>query len=113
LWPITAWDFRGAEQMWSNYNSFRAIENGLVMFRVVKEGLTLAVNHHGHPLVQSNYFVNDQPIVYADLPTEGVDTLYSLLGDWFAWLSIAGFVLLLVIVIARRISKAKQLAKPD
>jgi len=102
---VPAWDFRYAEHIWSYYMSFRAIENGFSMFRMAREGLTLAVDYQGRPLVQSNYFLNDQPIIYADLPTEGVDTLYSLLGDWFAWLSVAGFVVLLVIAIARRKSE--------
>jgi apolipoprotein N-acyltransferase len=102
---VPAWDFRYAEHIWSYYMSFRAIENGFSMFRIAREGLTLAVDYQGRPLVQSNYFLNDQPIIYADLPTEGVDTLYSLLGDWFAWLSVAGLVVLLVIAIAKRKSE--------
>jgi apolipoprotein N-acyltransferase len=106
---VPAWDFRYVEHVWSHFMAFRAIENGFAMFRVVREGLTIAVDHQGRPLVQSNYFLNDQQIVYADLPTEGVDTLYSLLGDWFAWLSVAGFVVLLVIAIAKRKSEEKQL----
>jgi apolipoprotein N-acyltransferase len=110
---MPAWDFRGAEQIWSHYIAFRAIENGFAMFRVVREGLTLAVDHQGRPLVQSNYFLNDQAIIYADLPTEGRETAYALLGDWFAWLSVAGFVVLLGIAIARRKSEEKQLVKPD
>lgn len=110
---VPAWDFSGAEQIWSHYISFRAIENGFAMFRVVREGLTLAVDQRGRPLVQSNYFVNDQPIIYADLPTEGRKTAYSLMGDWFAWLSIAGLVLLLVISIAKRKSERKQQTKSD
>ena len=102
---VPAWDFRYAEHIWSYYMSFRAIENGFSMFRLAREGLTLAVDHQGRPLVQSNYFLNDQPIIYADLPTEGRETVYSLLGDWFAWLSVAGFVVLLVIAIAKRKSE--------
>ena len=99
---VPAWDFRYAEHIWSYYMSFRAIENGFSMFRLAREGLTLAVDYQGRPLVQSNYFLNDQPIIYADLPTEGRETVYSLLGDWFAWLSVAGLVALLVIAIAKR-----------
>jgi len=110
---VPAWDFRYAEHVWSHFMAFRAIENGFSMFRMAREGLTLAVDHQGRTLVQSNYFLNDQQIIYADLPTEGVDTLYSLLGDWFAWLSVAGFVVLLVIAIAERKSEEKQLVKPD
>jgi len=102
---VPAWDFRYAEHVWSQFNAFRAIENGFSMFRVAREGLTLAVDHQGRPLVQSSYFLNDQPIIYADLPTEGRDTVYSLVGDWFAWLSVAGLVVVLVIGIAERKSE--------
>jgi apolipoprotein N-acyltransferase len=110
---VPAWDFQGAEYFWPYSTAFRAIENGFAMFRVARESLTLAVDYQGRPLVQSNYFSNDQPIIYADLPTEGRETVYTLLGDWFAWLSITGLVLLLVMVIAKRKSEGKQLVTPD
>jgi apolipoprotein N-acyltransferase len=106
---VPAWDFRYVEHIWSHFMAFRAIENGFAMFRMVREGFTLAVDRQGRTLVQSNYFLNDQPIIYADLPTEGRETVYSLLGDWFAWLSVAGLVVLLVIAIAKRKSEEKQL----
>ncbi|NIV31700.1 MAG: hypothetical protein GWN58_20115 [Anaerolineae bacterium] len=105
---VPAADLRYAEHVWSPFHAFRAIENGFAMFRMAREGLTLAVDHQGRTLVQSNYFLNDQQIIYADLPTEGVDTVYSLLGDWFAWLSVAGFVVLLVIAIVKRVPKEEQ-----
>jgi apolipoprotein N-acyltransferase len=110
---VPAWDFRYAVNIWSYFQTFRAIENGFSMFRMAREGLTLAVDHQGRSLVQSNYFLNDQSIIYADLPTEGRETVYSLLGDWFAWLSVAGFVVLLVISITKRKSEEKQLVNLD
>jgi apolipoprotein N-acyltransferase len=105
---VPAADLPYAEHIWSHFMAFRAIENGFAMLRIAREGLTLAVDHQGRTLVQSNYFLNDQPVIYADLPTEGVDTLYSLLGDWFAWLSIAGFVVLLAMAIVKRAPKEEQ-----
>jgi len=110
---VPAWDFQGAEYFWPYVTAFHAIENGFAMFRVARESLTIAVDYQGRPLVLSNYFLTDQSIIYADLPTEGRETVYSLLGDWFAWLSIAGFVVLLVISIAKRKSEGKQLVTPD
>jgi apolipoprotein N-acyltransferase len=110
---VPAWDFQGVEYFWSYGTAFHAIENGFAMFRVARESLTIAVDYQGRPLVLSNYFLTDQSIIYADLPTEGRETVYSLLGDWFAWLSVAGFVVLLVISIAKRKSEKKQLVKPD
>jgi apolipoprotein N-acyltransferase len=110
---VPAWDFQGAEYFWPYVTAFHAIENGFAMFRVARESVTIAVDFQGRPLVLSNYFLTDQSIIYAELPTEGRETVYSLLGDWFAWLSVAGFVVLLVISIAKRKSEEKQLVKPD
>jgi len=110
---VPAWDFQGAEYFWPYGTAFRAIENGFAMFRVARESVTIAVDYQGRPVVLSNYFLTDQSIVYADLSTEGRETVYSLLGDWLAWLSIAGLVLLVVMAIAKRKSEGKQLVTPD
>jgi apolipoprotein N-acyltransferase len=110
---VPAWDFQGVEYFWPYGTAFRAIENGFAMFRVARESVTIAVDYQGRPLVLSNYFLTDQSIVYADLSTEGRETVYSLLGDWFAWLSIAGLVLLVVMAIAKRKSEKKQRVTPD
>jgi len=109
---VPAWDFEGVKYFWPYGTAFRAIENGFAMFRVARESVTIAVDYQGRPLVLSDYFLTDQSIVYADLPTEGRETVYSLLGDWFAWLSIAGLVLLVVMAIAKRESEGKQLVTP-
>jgi len=105
---VPAWDFQGVEYFWPYGTAFRAIENGFAMFRVARESVTIAVDYQGRPLVLSNYFLTDQSVIYADLPTEGRVTTYALLGDWFAWLSIAGLVLLVVMAIAKRRSKEEQ-----
>jgi apolipoprotein N-acyltransferase len=110
---IPAWDFEGVKYFWPYGTAFRAIENGFAMFRPARESVSIAVDYQGRPVVLSDYFLTDQSIVYADLSTEGRETVYSLLGDWFAWLSVAGFVVLLVIAIARRKSEEKPLVKPD
>jgi apolipoprotein N-acyltransferase len=110
---IPAWDFEGVKYFWSYGTAFRAIENGFSIFRPARESVSIAVDYQGRPLVLSDYFLTDQSIVYADLSTEGRETVYSLLGDWFAWMSIAGLVSLVVMAIARQESEGKQLIKSD
>jgi apolipoprotein N-acyltransferase len=99
---MPAWDFESVKYFWPYGTAFLAIENGFTMFRLARESVSIAVDYQGRPVVLSDYFLTDQPIVYADLPTEGRVTVYSLLGDWFAWMSIAGFVLLLTIAMTKR-----------
>jgi apolipoprotein N-acyltransferase len=110
---MPAWDFEGVKYFWPYGTAFRAIENGFAMFRLARESVSIAVDYQGRSVVLSDYFLTDQPIVYADLSTEGRETVYRLLGDWFAWLSSAGLVLLVVMAIAKRQSEGKQLVTPE
>jgi apolipoprotein N-acyltransferase len=81
---------------------FRAIENGMSMLRANYHGLSSALDYHGRVLAQMNHFVTDERVMIADLPTEGLPTVYSRIGDLFAWLSIAAFVALVVLAIVKR-----------
>ena len=44
----------------------------------------------------------DERVMIADLPTQGVTTVYSRIGDLFAWLCVAGFLGLIVFAIVNR-----------
>lgn len=93
-WQTLAVD--NAVRMISRMFYFRAIENGYAIVIPIYHGWTLAADPQGRVLAAYDFFSSSQSIAYADVPTEGVWTLYSVLGDWFAWLSIAGFVAILV-----------------
>lgn len=73
---------------------FRAIENGFSMIRSTGAGLSVAVNHLGQPLAVKNYFTTDESMMISHVPVNGVTTIYSKIGDLFAWLCIAGFLIL-------------------
>ncbi|QBD76303.1 hypothetical protein EPA93_09905 [Ktedonosporobacter rubrisoli] len=80
---------------WHTYNAtFRAIENGYSLVRQASHGLAMAVDYQGHVLGATDYFTTDQQTMLAFVPTKGVLTLYALVGDLFAWLCIAGLLLL-------------------
>ena len=63
---------------------FRAIENGFSMVRADYHGLSNAVDYHGNILSQMNDFTTEERIMIADIPTEGIKTIYSIIGDSFA-----------------------------
>jgi len=65
----------------------RAVENGFSTMRMVNEGTSMAVDYRGHLLASQDFFTTESRIMFADLPTRGVRTLYGQVGDWFAWLS--------------------------
>jgi len=54
-------------------------------------------------LAAVNYFTTDEPVMISDVPVKGVTTMYSQIGDIFAWLCVAS----LVIIFARALFRVK------
>ena len=71
---------------------FRAVENGVSMLRATRWGLSSAVDPLGRTLALMEDSVAAQKAMVAQLPTAGVATLYSRIGDLFAWLCVAGLL---------------------
>jgi len=45
-------------------------------------------------LAATDDFRNKEPVIISDVPMKGVPTLYSKIGDLFAWLCCTGFVMI-------------------
>jgi len=81
--------------------SFRAIENGFSMIRADYHGLSTAVDYHGNILSQMNDFTTEERIMIADIPKQGIKTVYSQIGDLFAWLCVFGFLIMVGLSLTR------------
>lgn len=98
-----AFDFPKGIMPSNTYNQMlRAVENGFSLVRSVNNGLSVAVDYHGRILSSKNYFTTSDEIMYADVPTTGIRTLYTQVGDTFAWLCVAGFAVFVVFSIRCR-----------
>jgi apolipoprotein N-acyltransferase len=71
---------------------FRAVENGVSMLRATRWGLSSAVDPLGRTLATMDDALAAQKVMVAQLPTSGVATIYSRIGDLFAWLCVAGLL---------------------
>jgi apolipoprotein N-acyltransferase len=80
--------------------SFRGIEYGFSIVRATGDGLSAAFDYQGRTLATADYSATKQAMI-AHVPTDGVKTVYSVIGDLFAWLSIAGFVTLVGLALVR------------
>ncbi|UCD17150.1 MAG: hypothetical protein JSV44_11970 [Candidatus Zixiibacteriota bacterium] len=81
---------------------FRAVENGCSLIRCTGHGLSIATDYQGRVRSSVDYFTSDQRVMIADVPVGGVATLYSLIGDLFAWLCAAGLVAVIGCAVFRR-----------
>ena len=86
---LPASDWRAIDPMHTQMASYRAIEQGFNLVRQANLGLSAAYDYQGHQLAAMDYFHTEDRVLIAQVPTRGVRTIYSRLGNWLAWLCIA------------------------
>jgi apolipoprotein N-acyltransferase len=75
--------------------TYRTIENGFSLVRPAGHGTSTMVDYEGRVLASQNYFTNESGIMLGSVPTRGDITLYSRIGDLFAYLCAAGLIFLM------------------
>jgi apolipoprotein N-acyltransferase len=99
---VPAHDWRELRGLHDDLAAFRAVENGFSIFRPDNDAVSVATDYLGRPVATLDYFAAEDPIIVANLPTRRVNTLYTFIGDLFAWSAIAGFVTLSILSIRRK-----------
>ena len=102
-----AGDWRAIDPRHTEIASFRAIEQGFNLIRQSHGGLSAAYDFEGRRLASMDEYQSADLTMIAEVPTRGTRTIYSVLGDWLAWLCILG--LLTLIVAAWRIARRSTL----
>ena len=92
---VPANDWREFGAVHTQKATLRAIENGYSLVRQDTKGLAQVVDFQGHVLAASDYFTTDQQTMVAYVPTQGERTIYAMVGDVFAWLSVAALAVLI------------------
>jgi apolipoprotein N-acyltransferase len=72
--------------------TFRAIENGFSIVRPAVSGISMVIDPHGRVVAQADAFGASEPTVVSLVAAAGTPTLYVRIGDWFAYLCVAGFL---------------------
>ena len=90
--------------------SLRAIENGFTMIRPVYNGFSYAVDPNGKLLASMDSDNTNTGILYADVPTRGVNTLYTKVGDVLGWVCVAGLLGFIPLNIVLSIRQKKEKA---
>ena len=83
----------------------RAIEQGFNMVRASSQGFSASFNYKGQLLSSMNFYITDDLILYSDLPTKGQKTIYSVLGDYFAWMCIVFLMIISMVLIKKKFGK--------
>ncbi len=101
--------FRETDPIFAYTAVMRAIENGFSVVHISDGGLSVAVDPFGRMLATMDHYPKGERALVAQVPTQGVWTLYPYIGDLFAWLAVVATVALVIwgVVQPLRSRKAK------
>ena len=71
------------------------IENGFSLVRPTYNGYSYASDYNGKEIAHMNFSSSKDGILYADVPTKGVKTIYPIIGDVLGWLSLTIMLILI------------------
>jgi len=80
---------------------FRVIENGFSLIRPTNLGVSLYTDPYGRVLAMADQRLSSSNVMVVQVPTHGVRTVYSTVGDLFSWLAIVGFIAIVIWAILR------------
>ena len=93
-------DWRGVKDIHNDMAAFRAVENGVNIFRQTGQGVSSAVDVYGHEISRVDMFTENAAgftgIQVVEMPISSVNTLYTSLGSIFGNITLIGFVGLLI-----------------
>ncbi len=90
---------------------FRAVEQGVPLLRPANHGLSVATDYQGRLLASMNHFTTEDRVLIAFIPIKGSRTVYSMIGDTFAWICVFGALGLSLLLWLRGFLVNSRLAK--
>jgi apolipoprotein N-acyltransferase len=96
---VPAFDWEPIKPYHTQVGLFRALENGMAVVRQVNSGTSMAVDHQGRLLSYQDYFTTEDRLMLADVPTRGVKTVHTVIGDGFAYLNLALASLFMIVAL--------------
>jgi apolipoprotein N-acyltransferase len=91
---VPAWDFGLDRWLHARMAVLRAVENGFALARSGRNGLLTLSDNRGRILEEAATVPGRFVSISGRVSVAGETTFYTRTGDWFAWLCVAGFVVL-------------------
>ena len=93
---VPAWDFNLDRWLHARMAVLRAVENGFALARSARNGLLTLSDNRGRILVEAATMPGRFVSITGKVNVAREETFYAQTGDWFGWLCVAMFVILVV-----------------
>lgn len=84
-----------SEQNWTHF-TMRSVENQVPVINADRGLYTMITDHHGRILADVRTPEGSNQVVIADVVPYNGKALYTSVGDWLGWVSLAGFIFFMV-----------------
>jgi apolipoprotein N-acyltransferase len=91
---VPAWDFVLDDWLHGRMAILRGVESGFTIARTAKQGLMTVSDNRGRVLAERGSAAAPFSYIFAIVPVRHDSTLYLRWGNWFAWLNVAGLILI-------------------
>jgi apolipoprotein N-acyltransferase len=85
---VPAWDFNADRWLHDRMAVMRGVENGFTIARAAKQGLLTISDDRGRVLAEQRSDASPFSSLVVVVPIYRSQTIYSRLGDWFAWVNL-------------------------
>ncbi|WP_108867151.1 nitrilase-related carbon-nitrogen hydrolase [Aquimarina aquimarini] len=86
-------DWKAIDPIHTHMARYRAIEQGFNLIRQTSKGLSAGVDYTGKIISEMDHFTDNEKVLITQLPTKGITTIYSYIGDIFIIFCICLFIL--------------------
>lgn len=76
-------DWKEIDPLHTDMSKFRAIEQGFNFIRQTSFGLSIGTDYTGKIISEMDHYTDSDKVMITNLPTKGVLTPYSIIGDAF------------------------------
>lgn len=104
---VPAWDFDADRWLHGRMAVMRGVEEGFTIARSAKQGLLTISDSRGRILAEKRSDASPFASLVVMAPIRQTSTIYSRLGDWFAWVNLAFLIALIASAAARKSVFAK------
>jgi apolipoprotein N-acyltransferase len=99
---VPAWDFVLDDWLHGRMAILRGVESGFTIARTAKQGLMTVSDNRGRVLAERGSAAAPFSYIFAIVPVRHDSTLYLRWGNWFAWLNVAGLILIVLSLFWKR-----------
>jgi apolipoprotein N-acyltransferase len=106
---VPAWDFNLDRISHGHMAVMRGVESGFSIARAAKGGYLTVSDNRGRILAETTSDSAPFATLLANVPATHDSTVYMLLGDWFAWLTLGVLAFALVQVVRSQFAPSVEL----